>query len=88
MGVDYLTKSCPFCGSENLKLETKRSKNVTLEERYAGYKVRIVGSIRCNKCFSRGPTCHISSKNSTLNKVQQLLLENMAYDNWNKRANW
>lgn len=83
-----MNKQCPFCGSTNIKLETKSSKNVTLSERYDGYKIRVTGSIRCNKCFSRGPTCHIVSKDSTLTTEQRSLLESMAYNNWNKRLNW
>ena len=48
-----MNKQCPFCGSTNIKLETKSSKNVTLSERYNGYKIRVTGSIRCNN-WNRG----------------------------------
>lgn len=42
-----MTKICPFCGGNKLKLDSKAGK-VRLQEMYDGYKAKYTGSVRCN----------------------------------------
>lgn len=78
-------KSCPFCGGTKLKLESKTTK-LSLEDRYSGYKSKFTGSIRCNICHSRGPTCTIKLKTNSMTNNDLETLSQIAFDAWNNRA--
>lgn len=79
-------KECPFCGGNKLKFESKNtSKGIRLEQRSMGYKSKFTGSIRCNRCFGRGPTCYMLSKHEILMSDEKEQLEQLAYAAWNNR---
>ena len=67
---------CPFCGSTNLKIDSKRTS--------ASYKeIRCAVSARCMKCHARGPT--VSVKLAPGQYDERKIGEAAAVEAWNKR---
>lgn len=80
-------KTCPFCGSNKLKFESKNNnRGMRLDDKYAGYKSKHTGSIRCNKCHARGPTVSILVKDTIIGEINREKLISMAYSAWNDRV--
>lgn len=83
-------KPCPFCGSTNLKIESKRVRVGT-----NGLDVPVHNmtySVRCNKCHARGPAVGgkvllytLGFENPTWAKTQAELYAK-AIEAWNRRV--
>lgn len=72
-------KSCPFCGSSKLKVDSKRiesfcEKGIVFNE----YSC----SVRCNVCHARGGTVSKSLKAGTYPNQE---LKELAMEKWNNR---
>ena len=81
-----MNRKCPFCGSDKLKVESKNStRSLRTADRSAGYKSKFTGSVRCNRCFSRGPTVYILCAGDSISLTEKALLDEMAYAAWNNR---
>ena len=95
MTNNYKLKSCPFCGSEKLKIESKSV--------FAGYNGleqrgnRGTYSVRCNKCHARGGAISgkiLASFKFILNGEELMPtwattdseLKQKAVDKWNRRV--
>lgn len=86
-------KSCPFCGSTKLKIE---SKSVFAGSNGLGQRVeRMTFSVRCNYCHARGSTvCGkvLSLYRFSITKLPEWAttdteLKKQAIAVWNRRAN-
>lgn len=81
-----MNKKCPFCASDKIKVESKNStKGLRIKERSAGYRSRFTGSVRCNRCFSRGPTISVLCTGDSPSTAEKEMLVEMAYAVWNNR---
>ena len=69
--------SCPFCGSDKLKIDSKRG---TIRRG----KQRVSLSVRCNSCHARGPVLGIEVDAGRHNEIELYKEEVMKL--WNKRA--
>lgn len=69
-------KSCPFCGSDKLKIDSKRTFNY-------GTKHCSV-SVRCMKCHARGPVIGIVVPNNQYNERD--ICNPAVVDAWNRRV--
>lgn len=67
---------CPFCGSEKLKIDSKRTFNY-------GNK-RCAVAVRCNSCHARGPVAGILMPDGQYNERE--LVGDKAADLWNTRT--
>lgn len=78
-------KACPFCGSEKLKVDSKTAKRT----KYIGstrYNT-ITASVRCNRCFSRGPTVSMDYLYDNFEDHNRVIkeLDIKAFEKWNNR---
>ena len=81
-----MNRRCPFCGSDKIKVESKKSNNsLSPFDRAKGCKSKFTGSVRCNSCFSRGPTVSIACLGESISIAERELLSELAYSAWNTR---
>lgn len=74
--MEKVKKSCPFCGSDKLKIDSKRTFN------YSTNHCSV--SIRCMKCHARGPVVGVNMPKNQYNERE--ICESAAIDTWNRRA--
>lgn len=70
-------KPCPFCGSDKLKVDSKRTFNYSTR--------RCSVSVRCMKCHARGSTVGIDMPTDKYNERE--ICESAAIEAWNRRTN-
>ena len=79
-----MNRKCPFCGSDKLKVESKNStRSLRTADRSAGYKSKFTGSVRCNRCFSRGPTVYILCAGDSISLTEKSVGDKQGYPAWN-----
>lgn len=87
-------KSCPYCGSNKYKIESKRVLDGYLLDTYR--VIRKTFSVRCNACFARGGAVggkviesyeHFISEHELPEwATTEEQLEEKAVEKWNRRA--
>ena len=80
-----MLNACPFCGSNKIKFESKRTQKFNYSEGYK--KESLTGCMRCGRCHSRGPTSTLMYKSDDYESRKAALdqLNIMAIDKWNTR---
>ena len=89
------TVYCPFCGSDKTHVDTKQSRYKEGGYYRTSFRINTVtATVRCSKCFSRGPTVsgkvldYGSFSAADLNVVLTTKdeLKRLAIEAWNKRS--
>ncbi len=75
-------KPCPFCGGTKLKVDSKKSNNTKWEG--SAYYTSHVVTVRCNRCFTRGPATSVWLRHSSYGAVDAG--KEKAIEAWNRRA--
>ena len=70
-------KPCPFCGSEKLKIDSKRTFQY-------GNKKHCFITVRCNKCYARSPVVGINMPDGQYNERE--ICEEAVIEAWNRRV--
>jgi|GEM_PF-3726785 len=81
-------KSCPFCGSEKLKIENKSGQIHHYIKDEMKIWQRATYSIRCNSCKARGGPfgIDIPIDDITLKKKKELIANEEVIKKWNSRV--
>ena len=75
-------KPCPFCGGTKLKVDSKKSNNGKWDGNK--YFVSHVVTVRCNRCFTRGPATSVWLRTNEYGAAKKG--EGAAIEAWNRRA--
>ena len=76
-------RKCPYCGSEKLKVDSKKQNHMKYDKQSGKYMEVHTGSMRCNCCHSRGPTVSVTVPVNTYNVLEQV--KAAVIQKWNDR---
>lgn len=79
-----MRKSCPFCGKDKLKVDSKRSNRPKHIDGVKYYTYTL--SVRCNCCHARGPSISRDVKAFNGGTVVTEDFEQLVFDAWNNRV--